>query len=380
MSEPTAAKHSSQGPFFLWHGLRVSKVLRLFALRPPVDASRWAKLALLPFTAVWNSGWSLLESAIYGRRIRETVVQQPPLFVLGFWRSGTTLLHNLVTSDPAATYANYYHCLCPEHFLLTERLVTPLTARFLPETRPMDNIQVRWDMPQEDEVALCAMSLASYYLQIVFHDDRAKYDRFLDMAECSAGERAAWKSSLDYLIRKLTFKNGKRVVLKSPSHTYKIPLLLDLYPEAKFIYIYRNPYAVFKSAVHLRRTMYEENGMCRPDFGDLDEVLLELYERAFRIYERDKALIPPDRLVEVRYEDFEQDPLGHLERIYEALGLPGFEGLREQVAPQVAQLRRYKKNRFASDPERMERVYTRLREAFDKYGYPSPMEESDVAA
>jgi hypothetical protein len=217
-------------------------------------------------------------------------------------------------------------------------------------------------------------------MQIVFHDQREKYDRFLDMAECTHKERQAWTSALDYLIRKLTYRDGKPVVLKSPSHTYKIPLLLDLYPNARFIYIYRNPYAVYKSAVHLRRTMYEENGMCRPVFGDLDEVVLSLYERAFPIYERDKKLIPPGHLVEVRYEDFEQDPLDHLARIYDNLGLGGFETLEAKLAPQMPQLRRYRKNRFPSDPERMERVYSRLRPAFDRYGYPSPMEEAEGVA
>ncbi len=219
-------------------------------------------------------------------------VEQPPIFVLGFWRSGTTLLHNLISSDPQLAYPNYYQCLYPHHFLSTEWWLAPPTARFLPDTRPMDNVAVGWDMPQEDEIALCVLSLASCYLQVLFHDRVDKYQRFHDMADCTEAERKAWMDSLDYLIRKLTLKYQKRIVLKSPSHTFKIPYLLKLYPNAKFIYIYRNPYAVFKSAVHLRRTMYDENGMCRPDYGDLEERVFELYDLCFRDYERDKALIP----------------------------------------------------------------------------------------
>jgi len=380
MAESQEAKHSSQGPFFLWHGLTVWRAMKLFAMRPPVDASRWLKLALLPGMTVFNSAMNGMTSLVHGGGVRRTKVEQPPLFVLGFWRSGTTMLHNLLSTDPQFTFPNYYQCLFPKHFLLTENVMTGITGKLLPDTRPMDNLPVRWHMPQEDEVALCAVSLASYYLQVVFHDDREKYDRFLDMADCTDSERDAWKSALDDLIRTLTYKHHKPVVLKSPSHTYKIPHLLDLYPDARFVHIYRNPYAVFKSAVHLRRTMYEENGMARPNFGDLDEVLLQLYERGFHIYERDKQLIPPGRLVEVRYEEFEQDPLAGLEGIYGGLSLPGFDVLREKLLPQMEQLRRYRKNKFASDPERMQKVYTRLRAAFDKYGYPSPMDEAEEAA
>jgi hypothetical protein len=380
MAGQASAKRSSQGPFFLWHGLTVSKAIQLFRMKPPIDLSRWHKLAMMPGLNLYNSVMATAENLAYGRKIRETVVDQPPLFILGFWRSGTTMLHNLIASDPQFTYPNYYQCLFPHHFLLTERKwVKKLTGSLLPDSRPMDNVPVGWDMPQEDEIGLCILSLASYYLQIIFHNQREKYDRFLDMADCTDAERDAWKSALDLVIKKLTLRDRKPVVLKSPSHTYKVPLLLNLYPQARFVHIYRNPYAVFKSAVHLRKTMYEENGMCRPDYGDLDEVILSLYERGFDIYERDKALIPPVRLLELRFEDLEQDPLGHLERVYSELSIPGFEGLKKAIEPQLAQLKRYRKNKFASEPERMERVYSRLKHVFDKWGYPPPMEESEGA-
>lgn len=379
MSE-SSAKHSSQGPFFLWHGLTISKALKLLAMRPPIDFSRWYKLALMPGTAAFSSLFAGIESLRFGSRIQATEVKEPPVFVLGFWRSGTTMLHNLIASDPQLCYPNYYQCLYPHHFLSTESWLAPPTARFLPDTRPMDNLPVGWEMPQEDEIALCVLSLASCYLQVLFHDDVQKYERFQDMAGCTAEERQSWIDALDYLIRKLTFKHQKRVVLKSPSHTMKIPYLLKLYPDARFVYIHRNPYAVFKSATHLRRTMYVENGMCRPEFGDIDRRVLDVYERCFKIYERDKLLIPPGRLSEVRFEDFEQDPLLHLERIYGEIGLGGFQALRQKIEPQMAELKRYKKNRFKPDTERMERVYARLREAFDRYGYPSPMEETEIVA
>jgi len=379
MSEPSV-KHSSQGPFFLWHGLTISKAIQLFGMRPPIDFSRWHKLALMPGTAAFSSLFSGIESLRFGSKIRNTEVTEAPIFVLGFWRSGTTMLHNLLASDPQLCYPNYYQCLYPHHFLTTESWLAPPTARFLPATRPMDNMPVGWDMPQEDEIALCVLSLASCYLQVLFHDRVEKYQRFHDMADCTDAERKAWMDSLEYLIRKLTLKYGKRVVLKSPSHTFKIPYLLKLYPNAKFIYIYRNPYSVFKSAVHLRRTMYAENGMCEPEYGNIEERVFDLYDLCFHDYERDKALIPEGNLAEVRFEDFEQDPLSHLGRLYSEIGLGGFEHLREKIAPQMAELKRYKKNLFKPDPERMELVYRRLRPAFDLYGYPSPMEEAEIVA
>ena len=44
---------------------------------------------------------------------------------------------------------------------------------------------------------------------------------------------------------------NSRLLIKSPVHTGRVKLLLDLFPNAQFIYIHRNPYQVFKSAVHM---------------------------------------------------------------------------------------------------------------------------------
>lgn len=68
-----------------------------------------------------------------------------PVFILGHWRSGTTLLHNMLSSDPQFVTTDLYHVLGFPHFLLTRKVVTGLTGKFLPKTRPMDNMEVSWE-------------------------------------------------------------------------------------------------------------------------------------------------------------------------------------------------------------------------------------------
>src|SRR5437868_13825696 len=61
-----------------------------------------------------------------------------------------------------------------------------------------------------------------------------------------------WKKNFDHFLRKLTLVNGgKKLLLKSPANTARVKEILSLYPDAKFIHIYRNPFDVFQSHLHL---------------------------------------------------------------------------------------------------------------------------------
>lgn len=311
------------------------------------------------------------EAVIYGRAIRNTKIEHPPIFILGHWRSGTTLLHNLMTLDSQVTYPNLYQCVYPGHFLLTERILAPLTAWMLPKTRPMDNMSTSWKAAIEDEVAIAIDCGISPYLMLAFHDRPDLYDRYFDPCDMTDSERSRWKKSLCTLMKKLTIVKNKSIVLKSPSHTYRIPTLLEMFPDSKFVYISRDPYAVFLSTLHLRNTMFVQNSLGPPRLQNYEEEVLHYYEKCIRRYEETKSLIPPERLHELRFEDLEADPQVAMEQIYKQLDLPGWETeVEEKIRMQLASMKSYKKNTFEMDPEQKRKVFERLRWVFDLYGYP----------
>ncbi len=57
----------------------------------------------------------------YGSRIDRTPIREAPVFIVGHWRTGTTLLHELLILDDRHNFPNTFECLCPHHFLWTER-------------------------------------------------------------------------------------------------------------------------------------------------------------------------------------------------------------------------------------------------------------------
>ncbi|WP_437201704.1 sulfotransferase family protein [Planctomicrobium sp. SH664] len=375
---PVGAKVSdgTQLGLTAFHGLDIPGLIRFLSLRPPLDRHHWGKIASFFFTAPWNSFANLVETLVQGRRVERTELTAPPVFVLGHWRSGTTLLQSLLALDPQFVTPNLAEVFWPGSFLTFAPILSPLTARFLPETRPMDSVPVGWEEPQEDEIALLIMCLYSPYLMLAFHERREKFERYFDVREMQPHEERRWEQSFRHYLKKLTLKWNRRVLLKSPTHTFRVPKLVEMFPDAKFVYIYRDPYAVFNSSVHLRKTMFRENTLSNVDHSHTPEEVLHLYMRCFHLYEEARPLIPAGNLYEIRYEDLDADPLNSLGDLYRKLSLPGWNHLEPLLRARMSTIKEYKKNRFDMDPELMRMVYERTRPAFERFGYPSRLDES----
>lgn len=355
---------------YLWHGLSVSGLVRLLSLKPQLSWKYADRLLTTAFMSGFNSTMNGLESLIYGRRVRQVQLDRPPIFILGHWRSGTTMLHNLITLNPQLTFLNLYQCLFPGHFLLTEKLLAPLTEPLLPKKRPMDNVEVSWKSAQEDEVALAVHSLLSPYIMPAFQGRMEVYERFLDPRDMTESERSQWKDCLTTLIRKMALVKPGSVVMKSPTHTYRVPTLLEMFPNAKFIYIYRDPRAVYQSTIHLRKMMFADNtlGPLRPDTWS--EEAITLYEKSIRLYHESRHLIPAGNLCEVKFEDFEAAPRETLQQLHSTLGLPGWAEAEPLVTAEVSKFSGYRKNSYRMDAATREMLESRLKWVFDLYGYP----------
>lgn len=366
---------TEQGSFCIWHGLNFPNCLRMLAMRPKWEWRKLPQMASIAALSLVNSADEVVEKALFGRKIAAVEIEEPPVFILGHWRSGTTLLHNLLALDSQFAYPNLYQVLNSGHFLTTESLVTRFTGFLIPSTRPMDNIPAAWSMTQEDEISLLLATGVSPYWFILFSGDRSRYGRFFDLRDVTPDELRRWKEFLLGFVKKLTYKYRKPIVLKSPSHTYRVPTLLEMFPQARFVYIYRDPYAVIKSSMHLRRTMFTENSFAPPDFCDIEADTLLTYEHCLQTYEQTKQLIPAGQLHELRYESLEADPLGEMRAMYQGLGLNGWDQMEAALQNELPSLSRYQKNKFSADDGLRRRVYEQCRWVYDLYGYSSGLDD-----
>lgn len=293
----------------------------------------------------------------------------PPLFILGHWRSGTTLLHSLLARDLRFVAPTNYQTLFPSHFLLTERIAARITARFMPATRPADNIRFTWNAPAEDEIATLVLTGLSPYRDIALSS--ATREPLPNTPE----QWSHWTNQWLNFLRKLQvpLAQPRRPLLKSPTHTGRIPRLLRLFPDAQFIYIIRNPYDVFASTRHLYHVLAASNNLGRPRPIDYDNEILHNYQQFYHAYHLHRALIPRNRCCEVRFEDLEADPVTILQSIYERLELDGFEDFKREIEPMLPEHRAYRKNHFTLSDETRALVYDNWKPAFRRYGYsPDP--------
>lgn len=355
-----------------WHGMDYLTFLKLMIRnRFAVPPRRWSMVVTVTISTILNSFSSVFEWFLFSRRARTVELKEPPLFVLGHWRSGTTLLHELLMLDERHQCPTTYQCFAPHHFLWTGWFLPQFISALLPKKRPMDDVVMGWDRPQEDEFALVNMGVPSPYLVWAFPNHGPVYDDYLDLRKLPAQERETWKRKWRGFVNRVALANNRRIVLKSPTHTARVKTILEVFPNARFIHIVRDPLVLFPSTVRLWKSLSEVQGfqIPRDDGGWMERSVLDNLVRMYECFEKDRELIPPGRLVDIRYEDLVADPVGEMREIYKRLNLGDFAEVEVALTRQTMKARDYKTNKYALPPEVADRVRGRWAPYFQRYGY-----------
>jgi hypothetical protein len=227
------------------------------------------------------------------------------------------------------------------------------------------------DLPQEDEYALGAFSPYSYYHGWCFPKNMDFYNRFVCFNDVSKDYIEDWKKVYRYLIKKVTLKgNGKQLVIKNPSNTGRIRLLLEMFPDAKFVHIKRNPYHVFLSMMRFMRIVIPLYCVQNPPGIDIVEnSMMDLYEEIYKNYFIERKLVPTDNFVEVKYEDFIVNPLEELKKVYDGINIDGFKDSERAFNAYILSQSEVKLHSYHLDDELKDKIYSRWGFVFKNFGY-----------
>lgn len=310
----------------IWCGMHLIAWLRLLSKnRFAISWRRTPAVAIVTCLALLNTILWLIQEMLFAKAIAKTHIQDDPIFILGHWRSGTTLLHELMSRDPNLAAPTTYQCFHPNHFLLTERVIAPLLGWVIPHKRITDAMSISLQSPQEDEFAMCSMGQGSSFRTVAFPNHGPQDEEYFDLEGLPAAAVSCWKHALVKFLTQLTWRVGKRLVLKSPQHTCRVKILLTLFPDARFVYIVRDPSNTIPSTVKLWKGLYITQGLQVPRFERLTDHVLATFQRFHDTIERDRMLVRPERFITVRYEDLVADPMCQLRRIYGALDMAHFD-------------------------------------------------------
>ncbi|MCA9047540.1 MAG: sulfotransferase [Planctomycetaceae bacterium] len=364
-------------PFLLRHfgpgclaGISLRDWLALLAEnRFHVSPAYLGKAAYISVSSVLTSLFSVAEQGLISRQLAKHQCSAP-VFILGCWRSGTTYLHNLLSVDERFISPSLFQTMYPHTCLTNEWWLRPSLEFFVPQRRFMDNMTMGLREPAEDEMALAILTLRSNMLSWVFRRNSACYDRFLDFTEATSADRELWKRHLRTFVNKVTLGNNRRPLLKSPNHTARVQLLLELYPDARFLHIRRHPFDVYRSLVHMATQVTPVWGLQHYPPELIPEMVIETYKRLYHAYFSQIPLIPPGQFHDLAYEDLVASPIDQLESAYSALNLDGFDSIRPALEEYCREKSGYRKNRHHDIPEDVcARLKAEWQQSFAAWGY-----------
>ncbi|HYB05445.1 MAG TPA: sulfotransferase [Methyloceanibacter sp.] len=357
---------------YFWFGLRPGALLKLLKRgRFDVTLNCVPDILLFPLWVPFNSLLYWISEAKYRRRAESLPLDEAPIFVMGHWRTGTTLMHDLFASDPALAFPTTYECFFPHHFLLTEGALPKLFKNLLPKRRPQDDVPVGFARPQEEEFAMIMLDQGSPYMTMAWPRHGPADSNYLDFEGLTEAERERWADSFLWFYRRLQLKHGKPLVMKAPAHAGRLKLLTKLFPKARFIYLARNPLDVFPSTVKLWRALYSTQGLHNPPYIDswLDDYVLDMFVRLTARYEADRYLIPKGQLVELRYEDLVKDAIATMCDIYVRLSIGDFASAEGPMRAYLEAQAEHRISEYEMPLELKRKIVERLGPYIDRFGY-----------
>jgi len=339
-----------------------------------VHPKAYFKVALTGLICAVSSPFHWYED-LYDRLSLDTTQKLRPIFILGHWRSGTTHLHNLLCQDTKAGFLTTYQSLFPNN-LHSQWIFKTLMKLTMPNSRPSDNMPLAVDLPQEDEFAIGNMNAISYYNFFYFPQDfQAIYEQSVRRVAAGSSKLASEKWEQAYrkmLAKAIVNTNGDHLIVKNPVNSGRIHQLLKMYPDAKFIHIYRNPIIVYLSTIRFFKAVLPALQFQASDDRLVKKIVLDTYVSLMEDLFEQQASVPRQNWIDLRFEDFKNDPLAGIGRIYRQFGLKSFGTAEQNILSYLDKIGDHQLNQYQISREDFDQVMDRLGFAMEKLKYYLP--------
>ena len=353
-------------------GSTLPNFFRVLALGKP-DLRFIPKLLLTLIVILISTPFQIYEYLYFRNKVKKFHFRKSPIFIIGHWRSGTTHLHNLLCKDPNHGFLTTYQSVFPNN-LKSKWIFKSFMKWKIPETRPADNVKLSPDFPQEEEFALANMTVSSFYHFFYFPSkNNLLYERFIQFKSTDELTVNKFEQKYKELLIKASINSKKeRVIIKNPVNTGKVKMLLKMYPDAKFIHIYRNPVITFLSTYKFFTALIPTTALEKYDNQFIKEMIIQNYKKLMLDFLQAKSHIPPKNLYEIKFEEFDEDNLGHLKEIYEQFDLNSWDDAVSHFKAYASKQKHYKKNKHKIKTDDLNRILKEWDFAMQAFGYDIP--------
>ena len=150
----------------------------------------------------------------------------------------------------------------------------------------------------------------------------------------------------------------------------RISLIQEMFPDARFIFIYRDPYKAVESFYRFFNEILPAVQVQDAKEALSRERLTRIYADMIRQYQVEKCKISPDNLVEIRFEDFKKNPLEDLEKIFTHLRIPGYTDALPHFKSYLEDVSEFRQTKYEVTSETIRGINEHAGDLVDLLGYP----------
>jgi hypothetical protein len=165
-------------------------------------------------------------------------------------------------------------------------------------------------------------------------------------------------------------ENGRRWILKAPTHMFALPALLATYPDALFLQTHRSPLEAITSVsslITILRRVFSD----AVDPVEIGTEAMRYWSKTLTKFIGERDRLRPERIFDLSYVELRRDPIGAVRRVYKHFGWllspRGESQMREVLAKQprdVHGFHRYEAAQFGLRPEHEQEFFSSYCERF----------------
>ena len=292
----------------------------------------------------------------------------PPVVIAGLPRTGTTHLHNLLAAPTTFRTMPYWESNEPFPLPAESGIEPdPRWTRMDVAVQVMNVVMPHFPLMHEmtadhvhEEIQLLANDFSTMLFETLAHVPGWR-DYYM------AHDQTSHYEYLETQLKAMQFlRGGRRWLLKSPQHLEQLPVLDKVFPDVFVIFTHRDPTPVALSM--LAMITYSARMYCSPvPVNDISSTWIERLGLMLNALVRDRDTIPPERSIDVRFDEFMADEMAVVTQVYEKAGEALDDDTRAAIGGYLAGHQRGRLGTVATSPEMFGLDERDLRDPFAAY-------------